>query len=180
MKFIALTLAMALAACNQVNNPTTAPSAGQGADRSAWRNLAPGAQAEHARALQMALETGPSQPFAWSGDGASGEITVLGTSDLNKSPVCRGFSDTLVQGDATTTQRSAACWVNSGWVYLEPGLIRPVLGPAFASGARIHEVRRRTTLAQVARRSGTKLAVLRQRNPSLPKRLNKGTLVLLP
>ena len=178
MRFLAVSALLFVAACAQQTG--TQGAGALDTDRTAWRGLAIADQAEHARALQMALESEQPVPVAWRGAQALGEVTVLSTSDLSQSPVCRTFSDRLFRADQTVEKRGAACWLDAGWTYVEPGVARPVLLPAFIADLRVYTVRQNATLATVARRTKTELADLQRLNPQLPERLSKGTRVLLP
>lgn len=180
MRVVVLSVFLALAACAE-QGLQSGQSNPDRLDRTAWEGLPVTGQAAHARALQVALETPDPTPIAWSSGNASGEVLILGTSDLTKRPVCRTFSDRITVGDQTVDGTDAACWADGGWIYMIPGPARAVITPAYVAGDRTYVVRRRSsTIDRIARRSKTNADDLRKLNPLLPRRIPRGTTILLP
>lgn len=152
-------------------------------DRSAWTQQSKTIQGAYSRALHLALESLGTEPMRWSKDGVQGSIVIEQTTDPDVRPVCRRFSDTLIENGQTHTVRDVSCWNHTRWIYIRgaDATVSSVLDPAYADTENVYVVRSGGTLQAVARRTRRDLAGVQALNPIwVGRRLGPGEPVLLP
>ena len=169
-----------VAACAPVQSIGNALSGGQTypPDRSAWDTAPSAVRIAHARALHLALTGAASEPRSWSAGEARGTISLLDAKE-KRGTICVGFLDRIQVSGTSQQVKDVACW-GDGWFLVRRPDGVPILAPAFDDSEKVYVVKRRATLKTIARRTGTDLVALKALNPGHPRRLPKGTRVLLP
>ncbi len=144
-------------------------------DRAAWSGLPEPARIAHARTLHLALSSTERGPFSWTAANVSGSVTILDAKTVGDT-LCIGFQDQIID---RAQIRDIACWGDGWFLVRRPDGIA-VLAPAFAETDKVYTVGRRTTLKRIAKRTGVSLRELQALNPGHPRRLRRGTKILLP
>ena len=144
--------------------------------RSAYESLSPRDRARHVIAVQRALENPASgQVENWKGQSSAGTVTVVTSHKMDSGRLCRLLVETIETADGTLGLNDVACWSGQSWTWLRQNTNPQVLAPLAT-----HEVKRKRSFRNLARRLKVRRADLKVLNPLLGDQIEKGAIVFLP